>query len=300
MNLYSTVWVNFSKLLIKPTNYCRFQFPNLTLRLALQKQKSNGSVIVTRIWLSIWTDKFEYPSGLKKKQDLRLFHQKVWTLRWSIPSYRSRQPGLPRNQTSLQGLIFCCLQVWHFWEQFRCVAHSSLFVGKTIALLFSFGTCIVRIQSVRVNSVCLKRLFKLSAEAVIEVRNAHLCARCAIALLRIKIIPFLSFGQRVYIFEESPKAIQDVIGDVYCPGEYCLNREQCESLGGYLTTPRSIYGCGKCGACLFVHKIPFILQEHVKTTKTDKTHFFLLKKSWICYPTNNFWLSSLLGTIPDQ
>ena len=55
----------------------------------------------------------------------------------------------------------------------------------------------------------------------------------------------LSFGQGVYIFEESPKSIQDVIGDVFCPGMYCFNREKCESIGGYVTTPRSIYGCGK-------------------------------------------------------
>ena len=85
---------------------------------------------------------------------------------------------------------------------------------------------------------------------------------------------FLSPGQGVYIFEETPKSIQDVVGDAYCPGKYCSNREKCESLDGYVTTPRSIYGCGKCGAWLFVHKVPFMLQEHVKTTKTDKTRCF--------------------------
>ena len=89
---------------------------------------------------------------------------------------------------------------------------------------------------------------------------------------------FLSLGQGVYIFEESPKSVQDVIGDVYCPGKYCLNRAKCESIGGYVTTPRSIYGCGKCGAWLFVRKAPFALQEHVKTTKTDKTRFFCQKR----------------------
>ena len=89
---------------------------------------------------------------------------------------------------------------------------------------------------------------------------------------------FLSLGQGVYVFEEKPKSLQEVIGDVYCPGEFCLNREKCESIGGYVTTPRSIYGCGKCGAWLFVHKVPFTLQEHVKTTKTDKTRFFFAKK----------------------
>ena len=51
----------------------------------------------------------------------------------------------------------------------------------------------------------------------------------------------LSLGQGVYIFEENPKSVQDGIGDVYCPGKCCLNREKCESIGGYVTTPRSIY-----------------------------------------------------------
>ena len=150
----------------------------------------------------------------------------------------------------------------------------------TIALLFSLGTCIVQKQSVWVNFACTKRLFNLSAEASISVRNAGLCARCAILLLKIKRTPFflfLALGQGVYIFEENPKSIQDIIGVVYCPGEFCLNREKCESIGGYVTTPRSIYGCGKCGAWLFVHKVPFTLQEHVKTTKTDKTSFLFAK-----------------------
>ena len=88
----------------------------------------------------------------------------------------------------------------------------------------------------------------------------------------------LSFGQGVYIFEGSPKSIQDVNGDMYCPGKYCFNREKCESLDGYVTTPRSVYGCGKCGAWLFVHKVAFMLQEHGKTTQTDKTRFFFAKE----------------------
>ena len=42
-------WVSFSKLMIKPAKYCRFHYPNLSLRLDLRKQKTNCSVIVTRI-----------------------------------------------------------------------------------------------------------------------------------------------------------------------------------------------------------------------------------------------------------
>ena len=79
-------------------------------------------------------------------------------------------------------------------------------------------------------------------------------------------------------FELSPKSIQNAIGNVFCPGKYCFSREKCEPLGGYVTTPMSNYGCGNFGAWLFVHKVPFMLQEHVKTTKTDKTCFFFARK----------------------
>ena len=89
---------------------------------------------------------------------------------------------------------------------------------------------------------------------------------------------FLSFGLGVYIFEEKPKSIQDVIEDVYCPDEYCFHREKCESLNCFVKTPRCIYGCGKRGAWLFVHKVHFALQEHVKTTKTANTRFFNVEK----------------------
>ena len=43
---------------------------------------------------------------------------------------------------------------------------------------------------------------------------------------------FLSLGQGVYIFEENPKSVEAVTGDVYCPGRYCSNRDKCDFLGG--------------------------------------------------------------------
>ena len=117
-------------------------------------------------------------------------------------------------------------------------------------------------------------------------RSDYQCPQCG-SVCQVRNVPFedqinsffLSLGgQGVYIFEWTPKSIQDVFGDVFCPGKYCSNREKCESLGGSVTTPRSIYACGKCGAWLFVHKVPFTLQEHVKTIKTDKTRFFFARK----------------------
>ena len=116
-------------------------------------------------------------------------------------------------------------------------------------------------------------------------RSDYRCPQCG-SVCQVRNIPFedqtnpflLSLVEGVYIFKESPTTVQNVIGDVYCPGKYCSNREKCESLGSYVTTPRSIYDCGNCGASLFVHKVPFMLQEHVKATKTDKTRFFFATK----------------------
>ena len=149
----------------------------------------------------------------------------------------------------------------------------------TIALSFSLGTCIVQIQRVWVNFACTKKTFQSLG------RSDYQGPQFAF-VYQVRNIPFedqtnsffLSLGRGVYIFEENPKSIQDVIGDVFCPGDYCLNREKCKSIGGFVTTPRSIYGCDKCGAWLFVHKVPFTLHEHVKTTKTDRTSFFYAKK----------------------
>ena len=126
-------------------------------------------------------------------------------------------------------------------------------------------------------------------------RSNYQCPQCA-SVCQVRIIPiedqtnsfFLSFGPEVYIFDENPKSIQHVIGDVFCPGEYCVKQEKCKSIGGYVTTPRSIYGCDNCGAWLFVHKVPFTLQELVKTTKTDKTRFFFAKKEKVLHDKQLF------------
>ena len=162
-----------------------------------------------------------------------------------------------------------------------------------MALLFSLGTCTVQIQSVWLNFACTKMTFQSPG------RSDYQCPQCG-SVCQVRSIPFehqrnsflLSLGQGLYILEENPKSVQDVLGDVYCPGKYCSNREKCESLGGYVTTPRSVYACGKCGAWLFVHKVPFTLQEHVKTTKTDKTRVFFARKIRTWYPTNNYYLMS--------
>ena len=98
------------------------------------------------------------------------------------------------------------------WEQLRCVVHSPLIVGMTIALLVSLGTCFVRTQSVRVKFACAKRPFNFSAEAIIIVRNARLSSQVHnIPFEDQKSSFFLSLAQEVYVSEESPKSIQDLL-----------------------------------------------------------------------------------------
>ena len=132
------------------------------------------------------------------------------------------------------------------------------------------------------NTKCLGKLCLHKKTFQSLGRGDYQCPHCG-SVCQVRNIPFevqtnsffLSLGQGVNIFEESPKPVQVVIEDVYCPSKYCSNGEKCESLGGYVTIPRSFYACGKCGAWLFVHKVPFMLQEHVKTTKAEKNTFFL-------------------------
>ena len=117
-------------------------------------------------------------------------------------------------------------------------------------------------------------------------RSGYQLPQCA-SVCQVRNIPFedqtisflKSFGQGFYIFEKSPKSFDHVIGDEFCPGKYCFNTEECESLGGYVTSARYIYSCGKCGAEVSVHKVLFMLQEHVKKAKTDKTRFSIAKKT---------------------
>ena len=105
------------------------------------------------------------------------------------------------------------------------------------------------------NAKCLGKLCLHKRTFQSLGRSDYQCPQYA-SVCQVRNIPFedqtnsffLSFGPGVYIFEESPKSIHDGIGDVYCPGNYCSTREKCETLVGYATMLRSIYGCGKCGA----------------------------------------------------
>ena len=87
-----------------------------------------------------------------------------------------------------------------FLRAIKMCSAFTLIVGMTIALLYSLETCIVQIQSVWVNIACTKTLFNLSTEAIINVRNARLCVKCAIFLLKNKQIPFSCRLVKVFTF----------------------------------------------------------------------------------------------------
>ena len=89
------------------------------------------------------------------------------------------------------------------------------------------------------NTKCLGKLCLHKKTFQFLGRSDYQCPQCG-SVCQVRNIPFedqtksflLSLGQGVYIFDESPKSFQDVIGDVYCPEKYCSNREKCESIGG--------------------------------------------------------------------
>ena len=76
------------------------------------------------------------------------------------------------------------------------------------------------------NTKCLVKLCLHKKTFQSLGRSDYQCPQCA-SVCQLRNIPFedqttsffLSLGAGVYIFLENPKSIQDVIGDVYCPGE---------------------------------------------------------------------------------
>ena len=211
---------------------------------------------------------------MKKKQDFCLFHQKFeqygdqFVLTEVVNLSYRKIKHLYKNR-------FLLLASVTFLRAIRMCSAFTPDCGYDNSTIFLIGDVYCP-KTKCLGKLCLhKKTFQSLG------RSDYQCPQCA-SVCQFRNNPFedqtnsfsSSFGPGVYIFEENPESIQDVIGDVYCPGEYCLKKEKCKSIGGYVTTPRSIYGCDNCEAWLFVHKVPFTLQEHVKTTKTDKTRFF--------------------------
>ena len=91
--------------------------------------------------------------------------------------------------------------------------------------------------SVWVNFACTKRFFNLSAEAIINVRNARVCARCAIFILKIKQFPFSCRLVKGFTFLKRVQSQFEMLLEKSIVLTSIVPTENCEPLGGYVTTP---------------------------------------------------------------
>ena len=257
----------------------RFPYRSPKLRLDVQSQKTIHLLSTVTISLNTQIDKFVYHSDLET------------TILAYFPSKRLNYTAINLIIQKLPTLTIV---------KFTISIRADIPLQTSVKYLRALTTCsaftpdcgydnstINLIRNVYCpNTKCLGKLCLHKKTFQSLGRSDYQCLQCE-SVCQVRNTPFegqtisflLSLGQGVYFFEKSPKSVQDIIGDEYCPGKYCSNREKCESLGGNVTTPRPIYACGKQGAWLFVHKIPFMIQEHVKTTKTDKTRLFFARKS---------------------
>ena len=154
----------------------------------------------------------------------------------------------------------------------------TLIVGMTIALLFSLGTCVVQIQSVLENFACTKRPSNLTAEAIINNRNARLCARCAIFLLKIKEIPFSCRLAKGFTYL---KEVQNQFKILFLMSVVLANfvpTERCESLGGYVTTPRIHLWLWNVWSLVVCSQCSFYVTRARKDHKNGQKSFFFAKK----------------------
>ena len=135
------------------------------------------------------------------------------------------------------------------------------------------------------NTKCSGRLYPHKKTFQSRATSDYQCSQYG-SVCQVRNIPFedqtnsffLSLRQGVFIFEESPKSVQDALGDVHCPDRYCSNKEKCESLAGYVTTLKSKYACGECGAWFFFTKFFLCYKSTLKQQKQTKYAFSLLKK----------------------
>ena len=91
-------------------------------------------------------------------------------------------------------------------------------------------------------------------------RSDYQCPQCG-SVCQVRNIPFedqrnsffLSLGQGVYILKRTENQFK-MLSEMSIVLSNFVSTEKIANL--FVTTPRSIYACGKCGALLFVHKVP--------------------------------------------
>ena len=214
----------FQKLSIMLASVYRFSYRSPKLRLDLQSQKTISLLITITISLNIQIDKFvhrsdlgttilaSFPSKRLNYTAIIIFLQKLSTL--TIAKFTIST----RTDTTLQTSV----------KELRAITMCGAF---TLDCGYDNSTIILIVYVYCPNERCLGKLCLHKKTFQSLGRSDFQCPQCA-SVCQVRNIPFehqsnsffLSFGQGVYIFEENPKSIQHVNGDVYCPGKFCSKR----------------------------------------------------------------------------
>ena len=167
----------------------QIHLPKSKVEIGSRKSKNNLFAYAIKISFNIQIDKFVYhsdcettifvffPSKSLNYTAVNLFLQTLST------SNIAKFTISTRTDITLKTSV----------KYLRAITISSAFTpdcGYDNGAINIIGTGIAQIQSVWINFACTKRLFNLLAEAIINVHNVDLCARCAIFLLKIKQTPF--------------------------------------------------------------------------------------------------------------
>ena len=219
---------------------------------------------------------------LWKQQDLRLLHRNIWTIRWSIDSLRSCRPGLPRNQTSLQESIFLLLTIVTFLRAITICSGFTPDCGYDNSTIILIGDVYCP-NSKCSGKLCLhkqtfqslgSRQTRLSMSATMRV-----CVPGAqYSFWRSNEFFFLSFGPSILHLWKESKMNSRFYGRFVLSWQVLFQQREMRISWWLCNNSEINYGCGKLGAWLFVQKVTLMLQEHVKTTITDKIRFVFDKK----------------------
>ena len=171
-----------------------------------------------------------------------------------------------------------CNQMRNKWEQLRFVVRSHLIFGITIALLNLLWTCIVQMQCVR--EFVHKRTFQsldrsdyqgLHCKFNFQVRNNPFEEQSKSF--------FSNLAERIHVFEQIQKSLQNVMGGVYCLGIYC-SRQNFVCVHTWKENDGNCHDCFQGKACCYVLNIPFSDQKPtILLIGGDGTYCFVRKMS---------------------
>ena len=215
-----TICAIFSKFLIKLASAYRFPYRSPKLRLDLQSQKTISLLITITISLKIQIDKFFYHSDLETTI-LAYFPSKCLNYT-AINSFLQKLSTLTIVKFTISTRTDITLQT--SVKYLRAIVMCSAFTtdcgyDRSTIIFIGDVSCPNTKSSGR---LCLhKKTFQSLG------RSDYQCPQCT-SVCQVRNIPFedqrnsffLSHGQGVHIFEENPKSVRDVIGDVYCLGKY--------------------------------------------------------------------------------